>query len=330
MSAVKRWGATLGLLCVCAQAQADPVTVRMATIAPEGTAWDRVIKQTTDELKTTSSGRIQLKWYMNAIAGDEQEVVERIKRGQVDGAAFTLVCDRLAPSLKALRPVVDRAEHDFLLQKMRPRIDEELEHNGLVAMGLATLGTTVLFTRHKVTTLEELKHARLWAWINDDYVLSIAKRMGLTVVPTSIEDARAASDSGKVDGYITIPSGMIAYQWWTRMKFFAPGVRFGSPSGCVVVTKKLHEKLAAPDRELLRDRLEKLAEKIGTLMRDQDARLLGDVFLQRGLTSTPTSDTLKAADAAVQKAGGEAASDLVTPQIMSEVRSYSEQFRARK
>lgn len=327
---MRTWGVTLGVLCAWAQAQADPLTVRMATIAPEGTAWSRVIKETTDELKTASSGRIQLKWYLSAIAGDEPEVVERIKRGQVDGAAFTLVCDRLAPSLKALRPVIDRAEHEFLLQKMRPRIDEELDHNGLVAMGLGPLGVTVLFTRHKVTTLEELKHAKLWAWNNDDYVLAIAKRLGLTVVPTSIEDARGVSDSGKVDGYITIPSGMIAYQWWTKMKFFAPGLRFGSPSGCVVLTKKLFDKLAAPDRALLRDRLEKLTDKIATLMRDQDARLLGDVFLQRGLTSTPSSDTVKAADAAVQKAGGEAAGDLVTPQVMTEVRSYSEQFRARK
>jgi hypothetical protein len=98
----------------------------------------------------------------------------------------------------------------------------------------------------------------------------------------------------------------------------------------MVVTTKLYDKLAEPDRALLRDRLEKLTGKIATLMREQDERLLGDVFLQRGLTATPTSDALKAADAAVQKAGAEAASDLVTPEIMTEVRSFSEQFRAKK
>jgi TRAP-type C4-dicarboxylate transport system substrate-binding protein len=196
-------------------------------------------------------------------------------------------------------------------------------------MGLGTLGITVLFTRHRVTTLDELKRARLWAWNNDDFVLAIAKRLGLNVVPTAIDEARGASETGKVDGFITIPSGMLAYQWWIKMKYFAPALRFGSPSGCLVVTKKLVERLAPPDRALLRDRLEKLAVKILTLMREQDARLLGDLFVQRGLAVTPASDALRATDAAVQRAANEAVGDLVSPQVMSEVRGFVEQRRAR-
>ena len=63
------------------------MTLRFASVAPEGTGWAREFKAFARDAEAFSNGQVRVKWYFGGIAGDESVVPERIKRGQLDGEA---------------------------------------------------------------------------------------------------------------------------------------------------------------------------------------------------------------------------------------------------
>ena len=72
----------------------------MAAPAPAGTAWARESHAFDREMQLATGGQVHIKWYLGGIAGDELTTLARVKRGQLDGAAGTAFCDRLAPTLR--------------------------------------------------------------------------------------------------------------------------------------------------------------------------------------------------------------------------------------
>src|SRR5262245_25400041 len=81
-------------------ASAEPVTIlRMASGAPDGTAWARELKSMGDSVDVASRGTLRLKWYLGGVTGDEVETFKRMEKGQLDGVASGgAVCERIAPS----------------------------------------------------------------------------------------------------------------------------------------------------------------------------------------------------------------------------------------
>jgi len=84
-------------------AHADPVTLRLSTIAPEGSGWAREFAAWARDIEQGTHGAVHVKMYYSAIGGDEFTVLERIKRDQLDGAIGSESCARLGPSLRVTR-----------------------------------------------------------------------------------------------------------------------------------------------------------------------------------------------------------------------------------
>ena len=74
--------------------------MRVATIAPHGTAWEREFAAWARDVEAGTQGAVRIKLYASAVAGDEFTVLQRIKREQLDGAIGSESCMRVAPSLK--------------------------------------------------------------------------------------------------------------------------------------------------------------------------------------------------------------------------------------
>src|SRR3954471_2314864 len=98
-----RAAAILALLAALPARADEPTVLRLATVAPDGSAWAREFRSFSRRVETATEGRVRVKWYYNGVAGDEQEELDRIRRGQMDGAAFGLFCDRLSPTIRVTR-----------------------------------------------------------------------------------------------------------------------------------------------------------------------------------------------------------------------------------
>src|SRR5262249_39558037 len=101
--AVRLLAIVLALLVQTSHAFAEPVTLRFASVAPEGSAWARVFWSASRDAETLSHGDLKLRWVLGGIGGNEIMVAERMRRGQLDGEAAGISCANMMPSLRVLR-----------------------------------------------------------------------------------------------------------------------------------------------------------------------------------------------------------------------------------
>ncbi len=70
-------------------ARAD--TLKVGTLAPGDSPWGQVFKVWAKAVDEKSNHAIQLQWFWNGTQGDENQMVGKIRTGQLDGAAITAV-----------------------------------------------------------------------------------------------------------------------------------------------------------------------------------------------------------------------------------------------
>jgi TRAP-type C4-dicarboxylate transport system substrate-binding protein len=274
---------------------AEPVVLRMATVAPDGTAWARELRAAARELEESTRGRLKLKWYMGAIAGDEVAVADRMKRGQLDGTASGgMLCAQAAPALRILRIpglVQDRHQATYLVGRLRATADAQFRKAGYVNLAYTLLGSSVLFTRQPIRTWDELKRLSLWRWDLDEVSIAILRGAGLQIVALPLEKAGAAYDDQRIDGFSALPAAALAFQWSAQARYFTE-LPMDYLVGCVVVTTHAFDALPHDERQALIGAMGKLALRAQDLEQRMSEALFGSLFEKQGMHRVPPSKLL--------------------------------------
>jgi TRAP-type C4-dicarboxylate transport system substrate-binding protein len=279
-----RGASILVLLALAAPASAEPVVLRLATIAPDGTSWAREVRAFEREVETETNGGLRIKFYFGGVAGDEVESLDRIQRGQLDGGAFSVACSRLAPSLRVMRVVglLRRSEEaHYVLNRLQPTIEEEFKKSGFTHLAHGLFGSEILFSREPVQTLEDLRRVRFWVWNNDEVWLDELPRLGLNVVPGSVPASLGMYEQGRVDGFLGVPTAALALQWSAQVRYFTP-LRIGFLAACLVVANRSYEALPIEWRNVLRGAATKMAARFEDINLSMEEQLIGGLFDRQG------------------------------------------------
>src|SRR5215470_15855685 len=70
---------------------AGTAEIKVATLAPKGSAWAKILEEGAKSIADKTDGRVQIKYFFSGSQGDERDVVRKMKLGQLDGAALTAV-----------------------------------------------------------------------------------------------------------------------------------------------------------------------------------------------------------------------------------------------
>ena len=73
-----------------AEAQA-PIVVRMATLVPDGSSWHLILKETAEKWKQVSGGRVTVRLFPGGVAGDDPDVVRKMRLGTLNAGVLTSV-----------------------------------------------------------------------------------------------------------------------------------------------------------------------------------------------------------------------------------------------
>jgi TRAP-type C4-dicarboxylate transport system substrate-binding protein len=63
----------------------ETVTLRIASLAPAGSSWMKVLNAWKTTLETETEGRLKLRFYPGGSQGDERDFVRKMRVGQLDG-----------------------------------------------------------------------------------------------------------------------------------------------------------------------------------------------------------------------------------------------------
>jgi TRAP-type C4-dicarboxylate transport system substrate-binding protein len=323
--------AAVAWLVAAAPARADRVVWRMATAAPDSTSWAKELRAFARDVESSTDGQIAIKWYFGGIAGDEREVMDRIARAQLDGMASGILCAKVAPSMRTFDVpgiIQGRDEANYLAQKMQPRFAAEAQRNGFALLFTSGLGPTLIFSRTPVKTMAELRAVKLWRWDLDEWGVMASREMGLPMYAGSLVDAARLYDERKIDGFTTMPSAALAFQWSTQARYITP-LPLGYVQGCMLVANRAWDRATPRQREAVMAAAGKCAHRFDAVGRHEDEQLLGGLFERQGLKMVPLSPALRAQYFEAARAARERLGDKLMPHaILDQALNMLADYRA--
>ncbi|MBI4375153.1 MAG: TRAP transporter substrate-binding protein DctP [Elusimicrobia bacterium] len=313
----------LWALALCASsAFAQPVTIKFATLAPEGSTWMKVMSELNAELQARTNGQLKFKIYPGGVQGDERDVVRKIRIGQLQGAGFTGVgLGEIAPELRILdAPWLFRShqEVDLVYRRFEPEFRSAVEKAGFVLLGWTELGWVHLFSREPIQKPEDLKRTRAWVWEGDPIAQAAFRALGVSPIPLSVVDVLSSLQTGLIDAVYGPPMGVVALQWFTRTKYIYP-VPLAHSAGAVLVSKKTFDALSPEQRKALLEVGGKHLRRLTELARAENQEALkslqkqGLVFSQAAEKATDFYDELG------RKARRDLAGKLYSPQFLDRI-----------
>jgi TRAP-type C4-dicarboxylate transport system substrate-binding protein len=266
----------------------QPTVIKLATLVPDGSVWDRAMKDMGAEWTRTTAGRVQLRVYPGGVAGDEPDIVRKLRIGQLQAAAVTT--SGLADIDPAFRvfgiPMFFDSYPELyaVLSRMEPTLKQRLEAKGFVLLNWGHGGWVYFFTRHSVSTVAEIKKVKMFAWAGDDNWVQMWKNNGYSPVALAATDILTGLQTGMIDGYPTTPLLALTLQWYRQTPNMV-GIGMAPLVGGLVVSKQAWNKIPPDDRAKLQAAARRLELRLQTDVPRQDTTAVEEMR-RRGLKVT--------------------------------------------
>ncbi len=235
-------------------ATAQQYTVKFATLAPEGSTWLNIMREFDKAVREQSGGRLGFKMYAGGVAGDEKDVIRKIRLGQYHAGGFTGVgLGEIAKEVRIMdAPFLFKSsdEADFIAQKFDAQFRKAFEDGGFVLLGWAEVGFVYVYSDRPVYSPDDLKNTKMWMWEGDPIAQAAFQAIGISPIQLSITDVMTSLQTGMINTVYTSPMGLIALSWFTRVKYMM-GEPLAISNGAVVISKKMFDGLPKDLQDIL-------------------------------------------------------------------------------
>ncbi len=274
--------ALLALLPLSLAAQ----TLKIATLAPEGSPWLRELRQAGAEVEAATEGRVKLKYYPGGVMGNDATVLRKMRLGQLQGGMLTgselsiLYKDAQTYSLPFL--FNDLADVDAVRQRMDPVIEQGLADAGVRVLGMAGVGLAYLMSTQPIRSAEDLRAAKVWVPQNDLISEVTFRTGGVSPVSLPLSDVFTSLQTGQIDTVGNTPSGAILLQWHGRLRYLLD-IPLAYVIGFLVINERDWAKLSEADQAALRAAAQAASRRIDMNNRSDDEKALA-ALQRQGLT----------------------------------------------
>ena len=231
-------------------------TIKIATISPDGTMWMQEMRAGAKEVKKRTQGRVKLKFYPGGVMGSDENVLRKMRIGQLQGGAVT------TGSLRSVYPDLDvyslpylfssLEQVDYVREKMDQLLLDALEKKGYVSFGFAEGGFTYMMSDSSLYTVEDVRKQKVWIPGGNKVGEAVFSSAEISPVTLPVSDVLTGLQTGLVNTVITSPIGAIALQWHTRVKYVID-VPLTYIAAMLVIDKKAFNKIKQDDQTIVRE-----------------------------------------------------------------------------
>ncbi len=263
--------------------------IKFAAVAPEGSTWIKHIRALDKDLRAQSGGRLGLRIYAGGIAGDELDILKKIRIGQIHCTGFTGVgFGQILPMVRVMDlPFLFRndEEVDLVHQEMRPFFSDQFRKKGFELLAWAEVGNVYLFSKKPIRRVKDLEGLKVWTWSGDPIAKETFAAMGVNPIPLAITDVTTALNTGMIDTVYAPPLGALALQWYTSLKYMT-ALPLAHSTGAVLISTKYFKKLPQDLSRLLSISMDKAMMDLTSTLREQNQEAL-QIIQDSGLTIIP-------------------------------------------
>lgn len=331
--ALRRLAVVLGLALVLAASfarAAEPVKIKLATLAPTGSSFFKSLQNLREAWKKASNGSVDLIIYGDGKLGGETDTVGLMGVNSIQAAMLTMVgLGEIEPGVEGLQSIPmgfrDLEAVDYVGKKLQPMLEERLLKKGFVVLFWSDAGWVRFFSKQPVTTPDDLKKLKLFAWSGNPDTLRLYKSAGFNPVPLETADIVPGLQTGLIEATPAPPVFALATQIDGRAPHMLE-LNWGPLVGAVVIRKQTWEKIP----ETLRAELLKAAAAVGAEIKAAGRKESDDAVKameKRGLKVTKVTPEVaeawrKAAESAYPQIRGKIIPADIFDQAMSLIEEY--------
>ena len=253
------------MLALAGPVAAHAATLRLATVAPDGSFWMREMRAGAEEIARRTDDRVRIQFFPGGVMGNEQAVLRRIRIGQLQGGAFTggslspVYRDASIYSLPFL--LRSHAEVDFVRERFDAELQRGLLDAGFVSFGIAEGGFARLLSAQPVVQLGDLEGQKVWVPEGDPVAYAAMEALGLTPTTLPLTDVLTGLQTGLINIVASPPIGAIAFQWHTRVNYMTD-TPLAYTWAQLMIDKRAFERLDVADRAVVTEVMRAVYERL--------------------------------------------------------------------
>jgi TRAP-type C4-dicarboxylate transport system substrate-binding protein len=271
----------LCLSCLCAQA----LTLKIATVAPVGSPWAESLRRLAADWNRISDGRVKLKIYAGGIAGEEADMIRKMRIGQLDGAALTqLGWGMLDPGILALSTpflIQEEGELELVMERSKPYFEERLESEGYSLFALSKAGWVHFFGKEPLIVPEDLMRMKLGVPAGSAEFVDTWRKIGFNAFSLPFGDILVGLQTGMIDAFYAPPLVAATFQWFGSARYMT-ALPVAPVVGAVIMNSRSLDRIPEEFRGELIATFGELARQLNTEMVSLEEEAL-HAMAQQGL-----------------------------------------------
>lgn len=326
---LKLFSFILILTFFCGTAQA--VTLKIATISPEGSMWMEKMRQGADQVAKATDSRVTFKFYPGGVMGNDKAVIRKIRINQLQGGAL------MAGSLSSFFPgnqiyapplkFKSQEEVDYVRSHMDDYIIKGLDDAGFVCFTLMGGGFAYIMSKSAISSVEDLRNRKIWVPDNDKMSVDSVGSFGVSPIALPLADVRTGLQSGLIDTVGTSPVGAIVLQWHTEIKYIT-NLPLIYLYAIFAIDKGTFHKISPEDQKVVYEIMNRELKEVDRLNREDNVKAI-DALKKQGIEFiTPSQEQMGEWLAAAAKASQKMISEQDLPKEPTDkVNALLEQYR---
>lgn len=228
--------------------------IRIATLAPRGTPLVRMFQEWDRLLQAETSGQVRFQILAGGVAGDELDVVRKMRAGQVDAAALTTTglgaISRPVMVLGAPGLISDYAQLDRVRSTLATEFDGLFAQAGYKLLGWGDAGRIRMFSNRRIARPADLRAARPWVWRDNPVMVEFIRSAGANGVPLGVPEVYPALQTGMTDTVLASALTAVGLQWFSRVQYVSAQAS-GVIIGALVIKQDRLDALPANARDFI-------------------------------------------------------------------------------
>ncbi len=275
----------VGLPSLASVSAGETITIRMASLAPSGSSWDRIFQAWNNTLKEKTGGGLKFQFFSGGIAGDEKDVIRKMRVGQMDAAGLTSIgLGQIARPVTILQMpgiFANYSELGKVRTALAPDFEKLFSDEGYRLVGWGDAGYGRVFSKKPILTPSDYKAVRPWVPRDDPSMPEFMKIVGANGVPLGIPEVFPALQTGMVDTIVSSAIAAVALQWFRYVTHMSSDTHIAIV-GATLVREGLFKTLPPDHQKALLETGKKAHEILIKKVMAEDAKA-HKTLLDRGM-----------------------------------------------